>query len=935
MRGWLARLGIRERLVGPFRALPREAIDRPLRVLLVAAVITLAAASGILRLKLRTDGHALVSPTAPEVVYDQAIRDRFGIEDPIIVVVRSKAEKGIFNAGSIQLVRDLTKDLARMPGIKPGSVMSLATEPSFRLRPGTLLRQPLLEPPLKTPAELDQLRVDLHKIGLYTGTFVSDDGGSAAILIGTPSGADRTALYQSIREVIAARGPRAEEVVVTGAPVAEALLGTHILEDLGVPRRLLGPGTRSQAETGQWKMPASLYELRLWVARHIGLVPVAVVVMMLIFLLTFRNVLAMLIPLPGVMATLMFVFGLMGWSNVPIYLTIAVMPVLLTATGVTNDIYLFSRYYMLLREKPGLGQAELVRTTFDAMVCPVVSTSLTTGVGFLSFGLSPLAPVRAFGIFSGIGVLFGLLCSLTVVPALLRLSNPAWLLRGSRQKAEPFAGFGPWFGRLGLAMVRWRWQVVGLVLLLAALTPLGLTRLVVQDSWTEGFDPDSEFRRATHRINEDFQGMHLLLVSCEAPQMVAGEVGPTELSAGAIVLPGNLVADAGIIAGSTITISVTNTAQATQAVPAPAGAVWRSHIESVARHNDRIYAGIPAKDMPAGFWPQFTNTGKARFEVAARSHFRPDIIHSLGALGDFIRTRRQYAVGGVLGPADYLSTTRLMVRWTDPNGRQLPNDASEIKLLWDYYRMARGPQRLREVVDTNFCQSLTTVFLKNANFRDTASLMGDIRAYEREHLAPKGIKVGFAGDVAVSQSLIGGIVSTQLQSLFWSLLGIYAVTALLGGSWRWGLYCVLPSTLAVLIKFAIMGWLGIPLGVATSMFAAMTLGIGVNCGIQLLEGYGQARSGGATAPEAANRAMALTGPPALVNTVAVSLGFGVLMLSQVPANARLGLLVVVGLVNCFVMSLLLLPVLLHWWPLSVGRRKDDIGRKLAVPVEAA
>ena len=60
----------------------------------------------------------------------------------------------------------------------------------------------------------------------------------------------------------------------------------------------------------------------------------------------------------------------------------------------------------------------------------------------------------------------------------------------------------------------------------------------------------------------------------------------------------------------------------------------------------------------------------------------------------------------------------------------------------------------------------------------------------------------------------------------------------------------------------------------------------------------------------------LTGPPALINTLAVSLGFGVLMLSQVPANARLGLLLVLGLVNCFVASLLLLPVLLHWWPLK-------------------
>ena len=56
--------------------------------------------------------------------------------------------------------------------------------------------------------------------------------------------------------------------------------------------------------------------------------------------------------------------------------------------------------------------------------------------------------------------------------------------------------------------------------------------------------------------------------------------------------------------------------------------------------------------------------------------------------------------------------------------------------------------------------------------------------------------------------------------LFWSLVGIYAITALLGRSLRWGIYCVIPSTLAVLINFAVMGWMNIPLGVATSMFAA-------------------------------------------------------------------------------------------------------------------
>ena len=200
----------------------------------------------------------------------------------------------------------------------------------------------------------------------------------------------------------------------------------------------------------------------------------------------------------------------------------------------------------------------------------------------------------------------------------------------------------------------------------------------------------------------------------------------------------------------------------------------------------------------------------------------------------------------------------------------------------------------------------------------------------------------------MSQSLIGGIVATQLHSLSWSLAGIFVVTSALGGSLRWGTYCLLPSLLAVLAKFALMGWLGIPLGVATSAVTSHSRHVyhiyavrvrdrdgvlqrmasrGVNCAIHLLESHRQAQAGGMIAKEALSRSLALTGPPALINTVAVSLGFGVLTLSQVPANARLGILLVVGLVNCFLASLAILPVLLHWWPLKPPQRTLPTSRQ--------
>jgi uncharacterized protein len=923
-------------LLSFFVAMSRLAIRFPRLVLVIAVLVMLAAAPGIKRLKLRTDGNALVAPDAPEVQFDRAIRDRFGIEDNIVVLVRSGHADGIFNAATVQLVRELTAEFLKLPGINPANIMSLATEPTFRMRPGTLVNQRLLEPPLQTKAELDQLREDLRRIELYTGTLVSADGQATAILIGVPSGANRPALYRRVEDVIAARGVVPDEIAVTGAPVAESLLGIHILEDLGVPRSLLGATPQRRAPEAGWRLPASLYEARQFIAQRIGLVPVAALVMMLVLWLSFRNLPAALVPLPGVAATLLFVFGLMGWCGVPIYLTTAVMPVLLTAIGVTNDIYLFNRYFTLLTEKPGVGRAELLEEAFGKLAGPVAVTSLTSAIGFLSFGFSPLGPVRAFGFMTGIGVLFGLIYSLTVVPATLVLLKPSWFLSrrssprrtGGAATGEPARGsLANVFAVLAEWVARRRWGVVALALFFIALMPLGLRRLAVQDSWTNAFDPASEFHRATSYVNREFYGMHLLHVSVDLPRTLAGEVPASALGPESVLLPSKLVGDPALIMGNSIAFALPGDSSTGTGTNAAGRAAWEPHIEMASQQGTNCsFRFSPSRPAP-GFWSELAKVGRAQFAVPIRTQLDPDVVRATGGLAEFLREHRQEAVGAVLGPYEYLTTTRFMVRPNDPAARQLPTTAGEIKLMWDYYGLARGPHRLRQILDTNYWTSLTTVFLKDANFIGTARLMSILREYERERLAPLGIRLGFAGDVAVSQSLIRGIVATQLHSLLWSLLGIFIVTSVLGGSLRWGVYCLVPSLLAVMVKFAIMGWLHIPLGVATSMFAAMTLGIGVNCAIHLLENYRQAQASGMIAKEALSRSLALTGPPALINTVAVSLGFGVLMLSQVPANARLGILLVAGLVNCFLASLAILPVLLHWWPLKPPRRTLPTSRQ--------
>src|ERR1051326_5790487 len=151
-----------------FAALARISIQHPIKTLALIALLVAGSLPGLWRLRLNTDGRALLSPKAPEVIFDNQIRAKFGIEDQIIVLIRS--EKGVFEPGTLQLVRDLTAEFTKLPGINPEHVMSLATEPSFRLRPGTLIHENLLDPPLKTKVEIDRLRDDLRRIELYDST---------------------------------------------------------------------------------------------------------------------------------------------------------------------------------------------------------------------------------------------------------------------------------------------------------------------------------------------------------------------------------------------------------------------------------------------------------------------------------------------------------------------------------------------------------------------------------------------------------------------------------------------------------------------------------------------------------------------------------------------------------------------------------------------
>jgi len=859
--------------------LSRAALRRPGRTLAAVALLMVAAVPGLVRLRLRTDGGALIPPRAPAAVYDRQVRRWFGVRDPLAVVVRPDGPEGIFRPSTLRRVRDLTAALAGLDGVGADGVVSLATERGFRFRPGTLQRQTLLDPLPTSPAAIAGLRSDLARVGAWDGLLIGRAGRSAAVVVGVPPGVDRTAFYRRVRAVAAAPAAPADNsdrIEVVGAAAAEALLGSHILADLGVPAAWLG-------RLGEPPEGA-----------RIGLIPLALLLMGLVFRLAFGRLAAAWLPLLKVGLCLLALFGLMGWLGVPVYLTTAVLPVLLLAVGTASEVHLFRRFAALREERPEAASGELAALALAGIEEPVIQAAAATAVGFLSFSLSPVGPVRAFGLFAAAGVLLCLLGSLTAVPAALALRPPDWI---ARRPAGGAALLERSIGRLGHFAARRRRAVLAVLALAVLLTGDGLRRLRVQDSWVDGFAPRSAFARALRAFDRDFAGADLLRVVVEAPGLhAAGTVDGAAVGDRSLLLPAPSGTPASRLPGSFL------------ALRGPAGPGWESWIDGIQARGDRVAVGWPV----TGGSPRFALALQPGEPVAWELRLEPLAVPAtLERVRDLERFLAGWpGVGRAAGPAGFLATAAFLTHPDAPGSRRLPDSPQAAAILWHNSARALGEERLRGIVDAGRTRGLVNVFLHGSDYARTARLMAALRAWEREHLNPYGIRLGFAGDVAVSQALIGGVVTTQLESLALSLLGIFAVTAGLSRSLRHGLLCGVPAAFAVLLDFAVLGWLGIPLGVATSMFAGMTLGVGVDYAIHLLDRLERARP--RETEEAARisaLALAAAGPAILTDAGSTILGFSVLLVSQVPANERLGGLLALSLTACVAATLLVIPAL--------------------------
>ncbi len=207
-----------------------------------------------------------------------------------------------------------------------------------------------------------------------------------------------------------------------------------------------------------------------------------------------------------IIITTVTAIGLMGWLGIDMSAPVSSAPTMIMTLAVADSIHFLVTF---------LQQMRLGRTKHDALVeslrtnfQPILLTSITTAVGFLSMNFSDVPPFRHLGNVVAIGVMAGWLFPTIFLPAFV-----AVLPVRVTVKEESESGLIDRFAEYLIRNRSWfLWGPAVVVVVMATLIP----RLELNDQFVNYFDERVTFRTDTDYAMDNLTGIYSLQYSLNA-----------------------------------------------------------------------------------------------------------------------------------------------------------------------------------------------------------------------------------------------------------------------------------------------------------------------------------------------------------------------------------------------------------------------------------
>ncbi len=292
--------------------------------------------------------------------------------------------------------------------------------------------------------------------------------------------------------------------------------------------------------------------------------------------------------------------------------------------------------------------------------------------------------------------------------------------------------------------------------------------------------------------------------------------------------------------------------------------------------------------------------------------FNPRYLRKIEALQAELATYE--FVGGTTSVVDYLKQINRSLNEGDPSEYRLVDDEQLIAQLFLLYSTSGDPTDFEEEIDYDYQRANIRVNLKGPAYTDLKPLVAAINTYIVEEFNEPDIRATLSGRAMVTYEWVDAVGESHFQSVLVSLLLVFSMAALVFRSLVGGILSLIPVATSILFVYAVMVVFDIDIGIGTSMFASVAIGLGVDFAIHTIDRIRSLFTAIDGSDDCGMRKQMMvlyptTGRALVFNLLAIACGFGVLMSSEVVPLMRFGAIVALSVSSAFLFSLTFLPAL--------------------------
>ncbi len=456
-------------------------------VLLITVAIFAASIYQLKFAEFNDDMRVFFGDNNPQLLAYEKFEQIYGKNNNVVVGFINR-DGDMFTREMLQAVKEFTDQAWQIP-------LSLRTDSMANFQrtilneEGDLLVRPLYEDPTTlTDEQLAEVRRIATTDATLAGRLVAEDGSMAAVNInlivsrGGPNAAENKIKVQtSVNQLVDQLKAKYPSLIVykTGGVYADDAFNE-----------------------------ATLYDLKY-------LFPIMVVLMIGAMLLFLRSISGTICTILVVLMAAATALGGAIALGIKLSPTTAMAPIVVITVGIADSVHILVTFFHAMND--GKSKQEAINEALQVNHVPILITSVTTMIGFLSMNFNDSPPFRDMGNVVAIGVIAAYIYSVFSLPALLSILP----FNTKRQRVYRFKLID-----LLSEFVVARYRLV-FVAMVAVIVGLGaaVPKIEFNDLFLEYFDDSIEFRRNNDFFVEKMSGLMAIHYNVKA---VSGEGGINE-----------------------------------------------------------------------------------------------------------------------------------------------------------------------------------------------------------------------------------------------------------------------------------------------------------------------------------------------------------------------------------------------------------------------